>query len=91
MMEVFIDEAILNEFIEMTSFGGELEHRGINATLKQIAMLGYLHRDEHKVVFCNYRDNDDNVYSGIDEDYDEYLDRRASGIEKRNWEDIQND
>ncbi len=89
-MDLFIDEVLLNDFIKATDFEGELEHRGLNAILKQFAMLGYLHRGEHKVIFHNSR-GDETVYAGIDEDYDEYLDKKASQIETLAWEEMNHD
>jgi hypothetical protein len=58
-----------------------MEHRGMNAFFKQIAMLGYLFRDEHKIVLTNGE-----VRAEYDDDYDRYLDMKASGVEDRSWE-----
>jgi hypothetical protein len=80
-MEWIIDEQVLNEYMDLTAFGGDMEHRGMNAFFKQIAMLGYLFRDEHKIILTNGE-----VRAEYDDDYDEYLDMRASGVEDRNWE-----
>jgi len=89
-MEMKIDEGTLNLYLEMTDYGGELHHRGLNALLRDIALLGYLHREEHKIILMN-GDSTPPVDSEYDEDYQKYLDRKASGIEERNWEDIEND
>lgn len=88
-MEMCIDEGLLNEFIELTAFGGELHHRGLNAFLRDIAMLGYLHRDKHQIIFMN-TNSDPPVDSELDEDYQKYLDKKASGIQKENWDEIKN-
>lgn len=89
-MELKIDEGTLNRYLEMTDFEGELHHRGLNALLKDIAMLGYLHRDEHKIILMN-SDSTPPVDAEYDEDYQKYLDRKASGIQEENWEEIEND
>ena len=88
-MEMCIDEGLLNEFIELTAFGGELQHRGLNAFLRDIAMLGYLYRDKHQIIFMN-TNSDPPVDSELDEDYQKYLDKKASGIQKENWDEIKN-
>jgi hypothetical protein len=80
-MEWIVDEQVLNEYMDLTAFGGDMEHRGMNAFFKQIAMLGYLFRDEHKITLTNGE-----VRAEYDDDYDEYLDMRASGTEDRTWE-----
>ena len=89
-MEMCIDEGLLNEFIEMTAFGGELHHRGLNALLRDIAMLGYLYRDKHNIILMNTH-SDPPVDSELDEDYQQYLDKKASGFNLDKWEDIKND
>jgi hypothetical protein len=81
-MEMSIDEALMNEFIKMTGHGEENAHRGLNALLRDVLMLGYLHRDNHKIILHNI-----GVDSEFDEEYQIYLDRKASNIQPENWED----
>ena len=52
-------------------------------------MLGYLHRDKHQIIFMN-TNSDPPVDSELDEDYQKYLDKKASGIQKENWDGIKN-
>ncbi len=82
-MEWIVDEQVLNEYIDMTAFGGDAEHRGMNAFFKQIAMLGFLFREEHKITLTNGE-----VRADYDDNYNQYLDMRASGTEDRTWEMI---
>jgi len=80
-MDLIIDEIMLNRFVKMTSPMGELEHRGLNAILRDFLMVGYLYRDEHTITLLNGGKGSD------DEDYAQYLDLKASTPTKENWED----
>lgn len=74
-MEIAIDEEVLESWIEWTSVTGEGPHKGIHNLLKDILMLGFLHRDKHGIVLMN-----GDSEAGLDEEYDAYLDKRASGM-----------
>jgi len=83
-MEFHIDEQVLNDYLKLLRTDGEMNHKGIYALLSQLAMMGYLHRDSHKVVLHNNGSEAD-----LDEDYEKYLDNKAAGRERTNWEDRQ--
>jgi|TARA_B100000282_G_C31736673_1_gene493839 hypothetical protein len=85
-MEFHIDEQVLNDYLKLLRTDGEMNHKGIYALLSQLAMMGYLHRDSHKVVLHN---NDSEA--DLDEDYEKYLDNKAAGREITNWEDRQDE
>ena len=51
-----------------------------------MAMLGYLYRDEHTITLLNNK-----VTAEDDEEYQKYLDQRASWRQKVNWEDMEHD
>ena len=86
IMDLLICEATLNEYIEMTSIGGDLEHKGVHNLLKDFAMLGYLFRSNHTITLLNGK-----VNSEDEEDYQKYLDLKASGMQPDNWEDMEHD
>jgi len=85
-MDLLIDEQLLNQFIKDTDDGGHLAHKALHALLKDMAMLGYLYRDEHTITLVNNK-----VTAEDDEEYQKYLDQRASWRQKVNWEDMEHD
>ena len=74
-MDIIIEEAVLDKYIEETNASGDSQHKGIYQFLKSIRMLGYLHREKHRIIL-----HSGDYEASLDEDYAEYLDKRASGI-----------
>lgn len=67
-----IDEKMLEQYIELCSTEGEINHRGIYHMLKQLAMMGYLWRTNWRVLLFN-----GNHEAEVSEEYSKYLDLRA--------------
>ena len=74
-MDLIIEECVLDEFIKESSSKGEVPHKGIYNLLKSIRLLGYMHRESHRIILTSAESEAD-----LDEEYAEYLDKRASGI-----------
>ena len=81
-----LDEEQMNNYIDLTKPGSELEHRGLNALLRDLLMLGYLHRHTHQVTLHN-----EGVDAEYDENYQEYLDKKASNMRIERWENMNHD
>jgi len=74
-MDIIIEEEVLDQFIKDTSLQGDWGHKGIHNLLISIRQLGYLHRNEHQIILTSGESE-----ANLDEEYAEYLDKRASGI-----------
>lgn len=85
-MEMKLDEEQMNNYIDLTSHDGEFAHRGLNALLRDFLMLGYLHRHTHQVTLHN-----EGVDAEYDENYQEYLDKKASNLNIDRWENMKHD
>ena len=85
-VEMKLDEEQMNYFIDLTNPDGDFAHRGLNAILRDIMMLGYLHRHTHQITLHN-----EGVDAEYDEEYQEYLDKRASNMKIERWEDMKHD
>jgi endo-alpha-1,4-polygalactosaminidase (GH114 family) len=82
-MELWIDEYTLDEYVEMTKPTNEYAHKGLNAFLREIRQMGYMFRHSHKIILQN-----DGVVADYDEEYNKYLDKKASNEEMRRWVEI---
>ena len=74
-MDIIIEEAVLDKYIEETNASGDSQHKGIYQFLKSIRMLGYLHREKHRIILQS-----GDYEADLDDEYAKYLDKRASGI-----------
>tara|TARA_R110002020_G_scaffold83195_4_gene206145 strand:+ start:460 stop:702 length:243 start_codon:yes stop_codon:yes gene_type:complete len=75
-MELILDEETLNEYIAEVASGGPSPHKGIYNLLLSVQMLGYIHRDYHNIKLY-FKEHD----AETSEDYAEYLDKKASGLD----------
>ena len=78
IMDLIIDEGLIDKFIEMTSINGEQCHKGIHHLLKDIRMLGYLHRGGHNILL----EGEEGI-ADLSAEYSTYLDKRAAGIKTK--------
>ena len=74
MDEMRIDENLLNDLIHLTTHDGQCAHRGLLNMLQMVAMMGYRHRSNYRVVL--FRDDSE---ADFDDEYAEYLDLKAQG------------
>ena len=82
-MELWINEFTLDEYVEMTNPNNEYAHKGLNAFLREIRQMGYMFRQSHKIILQN-----EGVVADFDEEYNNYLDKKASNEENRKWLEI---
>tara|TARA_R110002020_G_scaffold431092_6_gene640972 strand:+ start:2938 stop:3219 length:282 start_codon:yes stop_codon:yes gene_type:complete len=82
-MELWINEFTLDEYVEMTNPNNEYAHKGLNAFLREIRQMGYMFRHSHKIILQN-----EGVVADFDEEYNNYLDKKASNEESRKWVEI---
>lgn len=80
-----VEEALL-EMIRDTELGSEsgLGHKGINQILKDLLSMGQQWRSAFHVVLVSAKTG---ATSEFDEEYQAYLDRKASGLEASYYED----
>ena len=50
MDEMRIDENLLNDLIHLTTHDEKFQHRGLRNLLEMVAMMGYRHRSNYRVV-----------------------------------------
>jgi hypothetical protein len=74
MDELRIDENLLNECLRLVTYDETVQHRGLKNLLEMMAMAGYRHRSEYKIVLYN-----NNAEADFDEEYATYLDLKAQG------------
>ena len=77
-MDLIINEGLIDRFIELTSINGEQCHKGLHHLLKDIRMLGYLHRGEHRILL----EGGEGI-ADLSAEYASYLDKRAAGIKTK--------
>jgi hypothetical protein len=74
MDEMRIDENLLNDLIHLTTHDEKFQHRGLRNLLEMVAMMGYRHRSNYRVVLFR-----DDCEAAFDDEYAEYLDLKAQG------------
>jgi|TARA_B100001996_G_C18262307_1_gene439632 hypothetical protein len=74
MDELRIDEILVNDCLRLLTFDENFQHRGLRHLVEMLAMAGYRHRSEYKVVLYN-----DNAEADFDDAYAHYLDLKAQG------------
>ena len=79
MDELRIDENLLNQCLHLLTYDEEMQHRGLRNLIEMIAMAGYRHRSEYKIILYN-----NNAEADFDDDYAQYLDLKAQG-ENPSW------
>ena len=79
MDELRIDENLLNQCLHLLTYDEGMQHRGLRNLIEMIAMAGYRHRSEYKIVLYN-----NNAEADFDDDYAQYLDLKAQG-ENPSW------
>jgi hypothetical protein len=72
MDELRIDEALLNQCLHLLTYNENFQHKGLRNIVEMIAMAGYRHRAEYKIVLFQ-----DDTEAEYDEDYAAYLDKLA--------------
>jgi len=72
-----VEEALI-EFIAATELGQELGHKGINQVLRDLLEMGHQWRSAFQIVLISAKTG---ATSEFDEEYQEYLDRKASRLE----------
>ena len=77
-MDLIINEGLIDRLIEMTSINGEQCHKGLHHILKDIRMLGYLHRGGHRILL----EGSEGI-AELSAEYATYLDKRAAGIKTK--------
>ena len=79
MDELRIDEQLLNECLHLLTYDEDMQHRGLKSLIEMIAMAGYRHRSNYRVVL--YQGGAEADY---DDEYVQYLDLKAQG-ENPSW------
>tara|TARA_Y100000996_G_scaffold352237_1_gene291762 strand:+ start:248 stop:505 length:258 start_codon:yes stop_codon:yes gene_type:complete len=74
MDEMRIDENLLNECLELATNDENMQHRGLMGLLQMVAMMGYRHRSNYRIVLFR-----DDYEADFDDEYAEYLDLKAQG------------
>ena len=74
MDELRIDEILVNDCLRLLTFDENFQHRGLRHLVEMLAMAGYRHRSEYKVVLYN-----DNAEADFDDAYAHYLHLKAQG------------
>ena len=69
MDELRIDETLLNECLYLLTHNENFQHKGMRHIIEMIAMAGYRHRSEYRIVL--FQDDAEADYD------DDYLDKRA--------------
>ncbi len=69
-----IDENLLNECLELATNDENMQHRGLMGLLQMVAMMGYRHRSNYRIVLFR-----DDYEADFDDEYAEYLDLKAQG------------
>lgn len=72
-----VEEALV-EFIAETELGQPHGHKGINQVLKDLLEMGHQWRSAFHIVLISAKTG---ASSEFDEEYQEYLDRKASRLE----------
>jgi|TARA_R110000824_G_C15106116_1_gene666732 hypothetical protein len=72
MDELRIDEALLHQCHYLLTYNKNFQHKGLRNIIEMIAMAGYRHRSEYKIVLFQ-----DDIEAEYDEDYAAYLDKKA--------------
>ncbi len=80
MKEMTLPETALLRWIEETAAGGDLEDKGLHVFLQNFYTLSCLWRTPLEVILTNGKSD-----SLTTEEYQNYLDDRASGI-KLDWD-----
>jgi len=76
MDELRIDETLLNQCLYLVRYNENFQHKGLRHILEMIAMAGYRHRAEYKLVL--FQNDSEAEY---DDDYAAYLDKMACSEE----------